>query len=409
LPKEKEFEMSVVFFLGFSNPFPGAAWTRVGFFAEYFKNKGLNVSVVGRFSPRRLREAGSMLWRGVRIFNLCPIILAENVLSLAFNLISSLIILPVVFLILRPDVVIISVPSGEPIVGAYFASKLVGANVIIDYRDEWEDYLISKSRSKIYRKIYKAFKYIATKIYMRADLVITVTQPLVESLSLRGIRRVEVVPNGANVETFKPYNKVEMRRKLGLDDEFIFVYSGFIGTYHRLDVVIKAFSRFVEEVPNAKLIIVGKGPSLSEIMTLIRRLELERNIIYLGVKEDKKELVKILSAADVGIIPYDDNPLWRNALPAKFFEYCACGLPVIATVYEDSILAKFITKNRIGLTSKPMDVESLYDAFKKMYKDRNSLIDASRRARSLIEQKFDRNKISERFFEILKKLHSKGP
>ncbi|MHA1596622.1 MAG: glycosyltransferase family 4 protein [Candidatus Asgardarchaeia archaeon] len=407
MSKEDRFKMNVVFFLGFSNPFPGAAWTRIGFFAEYLKSKGLNVSVVGRFSPRRFREAGSTLWRGVRIFNLCPIVLAENLLSLAFNVISSLVVLPMIFLILRPDVVIISVPSGEPIIGAYLSSKLLGADFIVDYRDEWEDYLISKGRPGIYRKVYRIFKYVATKIYMKADLVITVTQPLVESLSSRGIRGIEIIPNGANVKTFKPYNKAEMRRKLGFSDEFILVYSGFIGTYHRLDVVIEAFSKFVKEVPKAKLIILGKGPALSEIMTIIDRLGLKRNVIYLGVKEEKEELARVLSAADVGVIPYDDNPLWKNALPAKFFEYCACGLPVIATVYEDSVLANFIKKNRIGLTSKPMDVESLYYAFKKIYEDRDSLMDASRRARSLIEQKFDRNRISERFFKILRRLHLK--
>ena len=389
--------MKVLFFLGFPNPFPGAAWTRIGFFADYFRKKGHKVYVAGIFSPYSLNKAGLTCWRDIKIYNVCPTFWMESILSLLFNIFSSFITLPLLLVFLRPDLTIISVPAGEPAVGAYFASRLVKAKVVFDYRDEWEDYRINKSRPKIYRGAYRLLKTLMTKIYMKSHLVVAVTSPFAKSLSLRGVRGVKIVPNGADTDVFKPYNKAALRSKLGLPkDDFIIVYNGGIGGYYRLDVVVKALekldSRLRDEV---KLLMVGKGPDLPKIMSMAKNFGLENNIVYLGVKNDKEELAKILSAADVGIVPYDDSPLWRNSIPAKFFEYCACGLPVIATVKEDSLLAMLIRKYDVGVASPPMNVRKLATVIHRLYRDESFRKEAGKRARLFIEKKFDRNKIAE--------------
>jgi len=42
--------LKILFVLGCPNPFPGAGWTRIGFFAEIWSNKGHKVDVLGAFS-----------------------------------------------------------------------------------------------------------------------------------------------------------------------------------------------------------------------------------------------------------------------------------------------------------------------------------------------------------------------
>jgi glycosyltransferase involved in cell wall biosynthesis len=113
-------------------------------------------------------------------------------------------------------------------------------------------------------------------------------------------------------------------------------------------------------------------------------------------------LAQLIGMADVGMVHYDDNPLWKNSVPAKFYEYCACGLPVIATAHEDSILAEFIREYRIGITSPPMNEEKLAEAIYWMYQNRIFREAAGKRARLLIEEKFDRNKIANDFLNLLK-------
>ena len=50
--------MKILFILGFANPFPGAGWTRIGFFAEDWSNKGNAIEVQGAFNYALLQKKG---------------------------------------------------------------------------------------------------------------------------------------------------------------------------------------------------------------------------------------------------------------------------------------------------------------------------------------------------------------
>jgi len=401
--------MKVLFFLGFPNPFPGAGWTRIGFFAKYFKDRGCDVAVVGIFSPKSLDAVGFKRWKGIPIYNVIPTFWVESIFSLAFNVLSSMILVPIIFLALRPRIVIISLPNGEPSVGAYFASKFAHAKVIFDVRDEWEDCVIGKASSKVFKGAYRLLKTLMTSLYNRSDLVVTVTQPIARSLKLRGVRGVKIVPNGADINVFRPYEKSVVRRGLGLrDDEFVILYEGVVGGYYRLDVVIKALARLAGTVRNKiKLFIVGSG-DMPNLLKLAENFGLKDNVLYLGAKNNKVELAQIISAGDVGVIPYDDNPLWKNSVSAKFYEYCACGIPVISTVYDDSLLARIIKEYGVGLTTPPLDDGKLSEAILWVYRNAQLREVMGRRARMLIEGKFDRNKIAEEFFKLVEECISNG-
>lgn len=54
--------MRILLFLGFPNPFPGAAWARVGFFAEKWSKMGHSVGVLRIFTPTTLSKRGLEEW-----------------------------------------------------------------------------------------------------------------------------------------------------------------------------------------------------------------------------------------------------------------------------------------------------------------------------------------------------------
>jgi len=397
--------LRILFFLGFANPFPGAGWTRIGFFAKYFKDKGHDVAVIGVFSPRSLSMAGFRSWEGVPIYNVIPTFWVDSIFSLLFDIFSSVIVAPIIILALRPKVVVISLPSGEPSVGAYVASKFAHAKVVFDVRDEWEDYVINKASSKSLKGVYRLLKALMTSLYNKSDLVVTVTRLVARSLRLRGVRGIKIVPNGADINVFRPYEKSVVRRRFGLkDDDFVIVYEGGVGGYYRLDVVIKALARLDNAFRNKiRLLVAGSG-DLPKLFRLAENFGLKDNVLYLGAKNDKVKLAQIISAGDVAIVPYDDNPLWKNSVPAKFYEYCACAVPVIATVYDDSLLARIIKEGEVGLTTLPLDDEELSKAILWFYHNAELREVMGRRARMLVEEKFDRNKIADEFFKLILKI-----
>ena len=68
-------------------------------------------------------------------------------------------------------------------------------------------------------------KALMTSLYNRDNIIVTVTRPFAHSLRLRGVREVEIVPNGADVNVFRPCGKDVVRRRLK-NDEFVIVYEG---------------------------------------------------------------------------------------------------------------------------------------------------------------------------------------
>ena len=398
--------LKILFVLGFPNPFPGAAWTRVGFFATHWSRKGHLIEVLGAFGYRSLRKRGVRKVENVNIFNIIPNVGVISLLAFVLNTLISFLVSVIFLLVRKPNIIIISVPPGDVGIGAIMACKLLRAKYIIDYRDEWEDYAISIVNNKLGKFFFSVIKKIATTFYLHSRLITTVTPNFRRILIGRGLRNVMLVTNGVDITIFKPYDKAIIRSKLGLCmNDFIIAYNGTIGNYYRLDVVIRALKKLNNNLRDkVKLLIVGSGPDLSKTIHIAKELGLENNILYLGEKNDKKELAEILSAADAGIIPYDDNPLWRNSVPTKFYEYCACGLPIIATIHDDSLLGKLIKKYQVGVISPPLDEGKLAEIICYVYGNKSFRLAASSKARLLIEKEFDRNKISEEFLNLVREV-----
>ncbi len=396
--------MRVLFFLGFPNPFPGAAWTRVGFFSTYLAERGHRVDVAGIFSPRAGRR-GFSRWRGIGLWNICPVFSVDSIPSRILNIPLAFLALVPLLLAKRPDVVVISVPTGGPAIGAYFAARFTARRVVIDYRDEWEDYDVGRTPPGPRRRAYERLRDLMSQIYRRSDLVLTVTEALAQGLRSRGVGGVKVLTNGADTAVFKPLDRVKARDKLRISqDSFVLIYSGAI-RYYRFDVVLRAMAQLGSDFRDgSRLVLVGQGPDLPRVRDISQELGLADALVHLEATDDHSELAEILSSADVGLVPYDDNPLWRNSLPAKFYEYCACGLPVIATVYDDALLARLVKEYGIGLTVPPLDEGRLSRAMALLRVDAEGRRAMGERARKMVVERFDRRAVAQAFLEDLEAL-----
>jgi glycosyltransferase involved in cell wall biosynthesis len=390
--------MKILFFLGLPNPSPGASWTRIGFFAKKLSEKGRIVEVLGSFSFRYFSDKGVRKHGNFNIFNLIFSIGLDHPLSFILNGIISFVVSTLFLVSRKPHLTVVSVPPGDVGFGSLVACRLIRVRYVVDYRDEWEDYAISISNSKIKKKFYNLIKKLSVNLYLKSQVVTVVTPNIICSLRSRGVSNLMLIPNGADVRTFSPLTTKKT------NEVFKIIHAGGVGGFYRLDIAVRAIKKLIEiGIKNIKLIIVGVG-EIEKILNIAHELNIEEAVEYRGVIIDKRKLAELIREADVGLIPYDDNPLWKNALPAKFFEYCACGIPVITTAYNDSLLAKLIREYKIGLVVPPMDDKKLAEAIYKMYDDQGFRKLAGKRARSLVEEQFDRNKIAEQFIFFLENM-----
>jgi glycosyltransferase involved in cell wall biosynthesis len=395
-------------------PLQGPIVFKVRDLLQFLPPLGIDISVISRvnmldiFHVKAGENVGNArIYRSLTL----DIRLAEAVIDV-FQIISTFLLSVVVIAHEKVDVVLVSIPPGVPGIGGFLAGKILGKKVMVDVRDRWEEYAIYDSQFWLVRLTNRVLKKIFDILLRKADLVDGVTISLVKYLKARGASKVVYLPNGADVTVFHPVKdeqRQRMRSRLGLrNKDLVLVYAGGIGAYYRPDFVIRCLHQMLSEdaTLGIKFFIVGGGeqPKVQDLQTLVKELHLEDRVTLMG-EQKWTDVARLLPLCDVGVVPYDDNPLWTYPQPTKFFEYCASGLPVIATVTEDSDLAMLIRQYDIGYAVRPLNLSEFISAVRRLYKlDENERKEIGARARNLVEDSFDKTKIAERLAEALKEL-----
>lgn len=382
--------MKVIFVYG-GPVFPsGAGWSRVNFFANFLAKSSHSVEVLGAFSLKPFRKKFVKKLNTANVFSFLFNIGFRDPLFFILTCSCSFLISSLFLFARRPDIVVVSVPNGALGVGALLACRLFRLVYITDYRDEWEDFAVTLLKHRYEIPFYNIMKRFVAGIYAKSYLVTTVTPSFLNSIQRRGVRNVKLIPNGADIKVFKPAKKIN-------ENNFTLVYMISDPHYNRLDLVLQSVNLLKKKIPNLQVILVGKiWPSMRNIYPL------QKNVRFVGEINNHTELSRIIAQGDVGLIPLAiDYIQSKTSLPVKFFEYCSCGLPVVATVPEDSILAKIINTHKVGLSVSFNDTKLFSEAIYNLYKNTSFRYAAGKRARELIEKKFDRNKIAMDFLEII--------
>lgn len=212
------------------------------------------------------------------------------------------------------------------------AAKKHGIPVLFDLKDWFPDsaalyYKNPLLKSMIHRVVLEVTKY----NLRNSDYITTVSPALVDQIRECGLESISI-PNGVNTDYFEPMDKSIGRKITGIpDDDFVI---GFLGTIERrfeLDKVIKCLPELIEYRPGTKILIVGGSlftDYLDELKELVVSMGLEESVIFTGLVEHK-ELPGYISAMDACTIPLSTSEWYGISMSNKFFEYSACGKPVL--------------------------------------------------------------------------------
>ena len=389
--------MRILVILAHSNPFPGAGWKRIQNFGQTWNSYGNEIDIVGTFSWRTYNKHGSKNHTSYQLHNIIPTIHLSSVFAFIMNFFCSFVSVLIFLIIKRPEVVLVSMPPGSNGLGSIIACIITRRSYVIDYRDEWEYVFIGYSKTRSGKLIRLLIMHFATLLYKQSKLVVTVNNSLAQSLKRRGVCDVSIIMNGADTSVFFP--SVRPNQK----SQFSIVYIGGIGDYYNIEQVLNALAYLSDHgLSQLKFSFAGIGNS-GEILRLAKQLGIEDRVQYLGVIKDTKSLVSLIQSADIGVIPFDDNPLWNHALPAKLFEYSACGVPTLATVHENSELAKIILDHEVGIVTPPLDSVKLAEALSWAMDNPQEMGIYRKNARELVLKYYDRTVQSKRLLELIQK------
>ena len=238
----------------------------------------------------------------------------------------------------------------------------------IDDASDWKE----KLSSKRWHNFLPMQKRVAPKLRN----IICVSQPSKEDVISEfkvDEERITVIPNGIDIETFKP----SLTSK-PLQYNIVTTASADIplkGLRH----LILALPRVIREFPSTSLTVIGKSPKKSKLNKLIDDLDLEDRISFRsGVREE--EIVDIYHNSDIAVIPSLYEGFGFGAGEAM-----ACGVPLIST--DSGGLKQVIGDSALKI--KPGSVKDLEQGIIKLFYDDAIRKDLIKKGRKRMEEYFD--------------------
>lgn len=135
-----------------------------------------------------------------------------------------------------------------------------------------------------------------------------------------------VIPNGVDLERFKPQKDTSLRQELQLADDAILI--GAIGNIRQpkaYDVFIRAAQLLAARSPRYRFVIAGEGSGelYQRLLQLRAELGLENTVTFLGLRSD---VGRVLGNLDVYALSSS-----TEGFSIACIEAMACAVPVVAT------------------------------------------------------------------------------
>ncbi|SFL85441.1 N-acetyl-alpha-D-glucosaminyl L-malate synthase BshA [Gracilibacillus orientalis] len=223
----------------------------------------------------------------------------------------------------------------------------------------------------------------------QSDAVTAVSESLVKQTKemLRIERPIHVVYNFVNEQEYQPDDKEELKQKFGIEkDEKVLIHISNFRKVKRLEDVIRTFAAVYKETP-ARLLLIGDGPEYGPIYDLVRELQLEQVVHFLG---KQKNIPSLLSIADIKLLLSE-----KESFGLVLLEAMACGVPCIGSNVGG--IPEVIEDGATGYIEELGDIDAFAARTLELINDTNKWQIFSDKAKERVLQHFSSDKIKQQY------------
>jgi glycosyltransferase involved in cell wall biosynthesis len=227
----------------------------------------------------------------------------------------------------RYDVVQVHNPP-DFLVLAAAGPRLFGARLVFDVHDLSSDMFHMRFGDRPgTRAVEWLLRTMERAAARAAQVVLTVHGPYRDELVERGVdpAKIVVVMNSLD-EAVMPPPLAEPPT-----NGFVVSYHGTITPHYGVPLIVEAAARAVRTVPDVAVRIYGSGDAVDDVVARAGELGIADRVWISPTFLSRREVLKAVQAASVGVIPNLPTKLNRFALSTKLFEYVALGIPVVCS------------------------------------------------------------------------------
>jgi glycosyltransferase involved in cell wall biosynthesis len=222
-------------------------------------------------------------------------------------------------------------------------------------------------------------------VLRRSDQVIVLSTALRDRALALGVpaNRVEIVPNGVDVDKFTP-------RQAGREALILFV--GALSEIKGVEYLVRALPAILTRRPEYRLALVGEGPQQRELMALAESLNLAEQVEFVG-PQSPGQVQAWMRRAKVLVLPSIEE-----GLGVVLLEALASGTPCAAS--QAGGIPDVITPE-VGVLFPPADSDALAQAVLKIIDaEPEDYAKHSRQARHRAETHFSWRVVAARLVQI---------
>jgi glycosyltransferase involved in cell wall biosynthesis len=215
------------------------------------------------------------------------------------------------------DLVQCSTPGPIGLAGL-IAGRLVGAKVIGQYHTDVPEYALHLTGDPAAAAIVRT---LVGWFYRAVDHVLVPSQRVTEIVESLGVAREAItrVRRGVDLAAFSPaHRSTDAFASLGIGDAPVILYVGRISREKEIGTLIAAFQALADELPAARLVLVGDGPQRAELAA-----SAPPGCVFTGTVRGRA-LAALYASATVFAFPSQTDTFGNVLLEAQ-----ASGLPVI--------------------------------------------------------------------------------
>ena len=300
----------------------------------------------------------------------------------------------------RPDIILGSSTPLTAAAAAAAVATLRGVPWIFEVRDLWPDFPIQMGAIP-WPAAQHALYGLEFALYRSAAQVVTLS-PAMEQHVRAGAPSASVHTNmyGADLERVDAISGDDLdtlRQKFGLDRRFLVLYAGSFGRANAIPTLLDA-ARRLSDRSDVRVAFAGSGHHADRVEAAARDHPHIRRLPPLPYPQ----ALALFRLADVSLVSFRDRPILSTNAPAKFFDSCAAGTPVVVT--NPGWITRFVKRHGCGWHVPTEDPGALAARLRTLLDAPDVLTDAGRRAATVARQRFDRAALMDDYATLVERV-----